>query len=77
MEHRLMTDREIADIFAQARQLRAEGKVEEAKALHRTTPIPPFLAKVLKEKVGAYILIKGGWNLAEAEAEFGPGWLDS
>jgi hypothetical protein len=77
MEHRLMTEREKADIFEQARQLRAAGKEDEAKMLQRTVPIPAYLAKVLKEKIGAYILIKGGWNLAEAEAEFGPGWLDS
>jgi hypothetical protein len=77
MEHRLMTDREIADIFAQARQLRAEGKEEEATAMQRTAPLPAFMAKVIKEKVGAEFLIQGGWNLAEAEAEFGSNWLAS
>jgi len=40
-------------------------------------PIPPYLAKVLKEKVGSDIIRKGGWDLSEVEAEFGPNWLNS
>ena len=43
--------------------------------LMKTAPMPPFLAKVMKEKVGPDYLINSGWNLSEAEAEFGPGWL--
>ena len=48
-----------------------------ARNLMKTLPIPPFLAKVLKEKVGPDILIKGGWDLSEAEAEFGQNWLNT
>jgi len=33
------------------------------------------LAKVAKEKIGVDFLINGGWNLSEAEAEFGQNWL--
>jgi len=51
------------------------GDREGYMRLMKTAPIPPYLAKVLKEKVGADFLINGGWNLSEAEAEFGPGWL--
>jgi len=40
----------------------------------KTTPIPPYIAKVIKEKAGAEYL--AGWNLSEAEAEFGPSWID-
>jgi hypothetical protein len=29
----------------------------------------------MKEKVGVDFLINGGWNLSEAEAEFGFNWL--
>jgi len=29
----------------------------------------------MKEKMGVDFLINGGWNLSEAEAEFGQGWL--
>jgi hypothetical protein len=75
VEHRLMTEREKVDIFREVHRLREEGRKEEATALRRTIPLPAFLAKVLKEKVGADFLIQGGWNLAEAEAEFGPDWL--
>jgi len=37
--------------------------------------MPSYLAKIMKEKMGADFLINGGWNLSEAEAEFGPDWL--
>jgi hypothetical protein len=75
MEHRLMSDREQADIFMRAHKLKEEGYTEEATALQRTIPVPAYLAKVFKEKAGADFLIRGGWNLAEAEAEFGSDWL--
>jgi hypothetical protein len=53
------------------------GKREEAMALHRRkAPMLPWLAKIMKEKVGADFLRSQGYNLSEAEAEFGPGWLD-
>jgi hypothetical protein len=38
--------------------------------------MPPYLAKIMKEKLGANHLIKGGWNLTEAEEAFGIDWLD-
>jgi hypothetical protein len=70
-----MTEREKADIFMEAHRLRAEGFEKEAIAVQKQAPIPPFLAKVFKEYVGADYLIQSGWNLAEAEAEYGPDWL--
>jgi hypothetical protein len=75
MEHRLMTEREKADIFMESYRLRQEGRKEEATALRRTIPLPAILAKILKEEVGADFLIQNGWNLAEAEAEYGTDWL--
>ena len=51
------------------------GEEEEGRRLLRTAPMPPYLAKVLKDKMGADFLIKGGWNLSEAKAEFGFNWL--
>jgi len=39
----------------------------------KTAPVPPYIAKVIKEKAGVEYLT--GWNLSEAEAEFGLGWL--
>jgi hypothetical protein len=77
MEHRLMTEYEKADIAMEAERLRAAGRKEEALALDKTIPVPPFWAKYWKDAEGADFLIRGGWNLKEAEAEYGPGWLDN
>ena len=51
------------------------GDNEGYDRLMKTVPMPPYLAKVAKEKIGADFLINGGWNLSEAEAEFGSDWL--
>jgi hypothetical protein len=75
MAHKLMTDEEIGDVIMESYKLREAGKMEEAIALHRTIPVPAYLAKIFKDLAGADFLIKGGWNLAEAEAEFGQDWL--
>jgi hypothetical protein len=76
MEHRLMTEREKADIAMEAIRLMDDGREDEGFALHRTIPVAPYLAKYWKEKMGAEFLVKGGWNLAEAEVAYGQGWLD-
>ena len=55
--------------------LKQAGDHEGYIRLIKTAPIPPYIAKVIKEKVGADFLIKEGWNLSEAEAEFGADWL--
>jgi hypothetical protein len=52
------------------------GDREGFSRLIRSMPMPPYLAKVYKEKVGVKPLIESGWNLSEAEAEFGPDWLN-
>jgi hypothetical protein len=75
MEQRLMTLSEQAAVIRKANDLRKTGKTAEASALEKTIPVPAYLAKVFKEKAGAEFLIQGGWNLAEAEAEFGMDWL--
>ena len=49
------------------------GDREGCIRLMKTAPVPPYIAKVIKEKAGAKYL--AGWNLSEAEAEFGPGWI--
>ena len=53
------------------------GDREGYSRLTRSIPMPPYLAKVMKEKVGVDFLINGGWNLSEAEAEFGSDWLSA
>jgi hypothetical protein len=71
----MMTDEEKVDIAYQATMLKQAGDEEGYRRLLRTAPMPPYLAKVFKEKVGADFLIDGGYNLSEAEAEFGKDWL--
>ena len=75
MEHRLMTEPEKAEIFRKRVELEKAGRLDEAETLRRTVPVPAYLAKIFKEKVGADFLIQGGYNLAEAEAEYGSDWL--
>ena len=53
------------------------GNEEEGRRLLRSAPMPPYLAKVAKKTMGADFLIQGGFNLSEAEAEFGPDWLSA
>jgi len=70
-----MTLDEKLAISCKAAELRKAGDEEGAIRLLRTAPMPPYLAKVAKEKIGVDFLINGGWNLSEAEAEFGQDWL--
>jgi len=76
MTHRLMSDREKSAVWQQAMALRRTGKVDEAIALDKTVPLPPFLAKFAKEHGLKDFLIESQWNLAEAEAAFGQDWLN-
>ena len=39
--------------------------------------MPPYFAKIMKDKMGADFLIQGGYNLSEAEVEFGSNWLSA
>ena len=70
-----MTDIEKVDTSYQACMLKRAGDEEGYDRLMRTIPLPPYLAKVIKEKVGLDCLLKLGWNLSEVEAEFGSDWL--
>jgi hypothetical protein len=71
-----MTLDEKLAIACKAAELSNAGDEEEATRLLRTAPMPPYLAKIYKEKVGVKQLIESGWNLSEAEAEFGSDWLN-
>jgi hypothetical protein len=62
-------------ISRKAFELLDAGDREGFSRTIRTAPMPPYLAKVAKEKIGVDFLINGGWNLSEAEAEFGSDWL--
>lgn len=58
---------------------KAEDASDEAEAgrLMRELPLAPGLAKIAKEMYGKEYLINRGYNLTEANAEFGDGWLDN
>jgi hypothetical protein len=71
-----MTLDEKLSISNKAFELLESGDKEGFSRLIRTAPLPPYLAKVAKEKIGIDFLINGGWNLSEAEAEFGSDWLN-
>jgi hypothetical protein len=63
-------------IRVQAAALEDEGKHEEAMALRRAKlPLPPYLAKIWKEKVGLDFLLQSGWDLSLVEAKYGKEWL--
>jgi len=74
-QQRIMTEKEKAAIMMKVCELWNTGRDAEAHALITKLPLSPWLAKITKEKVGADYLIKSGWNLSAAEAEFGQDWL--
>jgi hypothetical protein len=74
MPQTMTLDEKLA-ISCKAAKLWDAGDKERFSRLIRTAPMPPYLAKIYKEKVGVQQLIESGWNLSEAEAEFGSDWL--
>ncbi|MDR0639854.1 MAG: hypothetical protein LBG27_13320 [Spirochaetaceae bacterium] len=75
-QNRLMTSEEKRDVLMRAHECLEAGNKAEAVRITLQLPMPSYLAKAVKEFSGADFLIKGGFNLSEAEAEFGPDWLD-
>jgi len=71
-----MTLDEKLTISNKAIALKNSGDLDGYNRLMKTVPMPPYLAKVAKEKIGKDFLINGGWNLSEAEAKFGQDWLN-
>jgi hypothetical protein len=66
-----MTLKEKMAIGMKSVELRKQGKTEEADELmKREIPMPPYLAKFAKEKMGVDFLLNGGWNLSEAERAY-------
>jgi len=70
-----MTIEEKIDTGIKAIELEKAGDTEGSDRLMKTIPLPPYLAKVIKEKVSLDVLLNGGWNLSEVKAEFGSNWL--
>jgi hypothetical protein len=71
----IMTLHEKLAIGVKSIELENQGKFDEAEKLMKSTPLEPFLAKFYKDYLGLDALLKSGWNLSEAEAEFGSDWL--
>ena len=72
-----MTLDEKLAISMKACSLYQAGDKEGFSRVIRTAPMPPYLAKIMKDKMGADFLIKGGYNLSEAEVKFGYNWLNT
>jgi hypothetical protein len=70
-----MTIEEKLAIGCKAAELWKAGDEAGYDRLIKSIPLPPYLAKVAKEKIGVDFLKNGGWNLSEVEAEFGSDWL--
>jgi hypothetical protein len=62
-------------IGCKAAELWDAGEKEGYANLMRTVPLPPYIAKVMKEKVGMEFFTRYNWNLSEVEAEFGPDYI--
>jgi len=74
MPQTMTLDEKLA-ITGKAFNLLDAGDREGFSRLIRSMPMPPYLAKIYKEKVGVKPLVESGWNLSEAEAKFGQDWL--
>ena len=74
MNQTMTLDEKLA-IGCKAVELKNAGDREGYERLLKTIPMPPYHAKVMKEKVGLDFLLNGGWNLSEVEAEFGSAFL--
>ena len=70
-----MTLDEKLAIGCKAAELRKAGNIEEADRLVMSIPLPPYLAKVMKEKIGMEFFTRNKWNLSEVEAEFGSDYI--
>ena len=71
----IMSLHEKVKISLEAIELKKQGKLAEAQKLERSIPLPPYLARWAKKRLGAEFLLENGWNLSEADVEYGPDWL--
>jgi hypothetical protein len=75
-QEQTMTLDEKFAIGMKAIELEKQGKTEEAEKMQREMiPMPPYIAKWAKDHLGVDWLTEGGWNLSEANAEYGADWL--
>jgi len=70
-----MTLDEKLSISNRAFEMMEAGDREGGMRLMKTAPMPHYVAKVIKDKLGLDFLLNSGWNLSDAEAEYGSEWL--
>ncbi len=70
------TGEEISEIIDKSLVATKAGNDEEAMRIARQLPISPWLAKAGKEVFGKDFLTNNGYDLSEAEAEYGKDWLN-
>jgi hypothetical protein len=74
-QSKTMTLEEKLDLRVKSLELEKLGKITEAEQLRKQIPIAPYLLKFYRDHLGLDALLKTGWNLSEAAAEYGPDWL--
>ncbi len=77
MGNKLMTWEEKEVLLDAIYDANRAGNKDEAYRLMHQLPLAPGLAEIAKEMYGKEYLIENGFNLSEANAEFGDGWLDN
>jgi len=71
-----LTLEEEAKIIRASLEAADAGNEEEELRLLRMLPLAPHLAMAGKEVYGAEYMKTAGYDLSEANEEFGDGWLD-
>lgn len=72
-----MSQEEKDRIFEEAMLAEDAGDSKKAKELLKKIPISAGLAMGLKNAVGSDIMRSANLNYSEAEAQYGPHWLQS
>ena len=71
-----LTHTQKLDILEQVLTAEEIGDEAEADRLIRLIPLPAHLAKAFKESFGKEYVLQSGYDLSEAEAQYGHGWLE-
>ena len=62
-------------ISMKAHEFLVAGDKEGYMRTMKTAPMPHYVAKVIKDKLGLEFLLNTGWNMSDVEAEYGSEWL--
>jgi hypothetical protein len=71
-----MTREQALDILNAINEATGRKDYAEAARLSRLFPLAPHLAKAVKDMYGKDYLLSLGYDLSEADAEYGAGWID-